>query len=243
MVWARGRHWWNVLRGRNRGAPGDAPAMSDDAEERFAAERRDMVRHQLRARGIRDEHVLRAFEAVPRHRFVPPGMVGEAYRDYPLGIGEGQTISQPYMIAVMLEAMRLHGGERVLEVGTGSGYQTALLCELGCAVYTIERIALLQERARRVLEKLGYTRVHYRVGDGSLGWPEEAPFDRITVGAAAPRVPPSLVEQIAEGGNLILPVGGAYHQDLVRVEKRGGHVHEENLGGCVFVKLIGAEGF
>ena len=209
----------------------------------FAAERHAMVERQLRARGIRDERVLRAFEAVPRHRFVPQHMAAQAYGDYPLAIGHGQTISQPYIVALMLSALRIRGGERVLDVGSGSGYQSALLREMGCRVYAVERVAELLERSRAVLADLGYDEVHLRLGDGSTGWPEEAPFDRIVVGAAAPAVPASLRAQLAEEGILVVPVGDEWQQTLRVVERRGERFVESDLGGCVFVRLIGKEGF
>jgi protein-L-isoaspartate(D-aspartate) O-methyltransferase len=205
--------------------------------------RQRMVEQQLMGRGIHDARVLEACRRVPRHVFVPPEHRSEAYEDYPLPIGEEQTISQPYIVALMLQEMRLKGGERVLEVGTGSGYQTALLAELGCKIHTIERLSSLLERARSVLESLGYAGIHYRMGDGTLGWPEESPFDRITVGAGAPQAPPSLLAQVDEDGRLIMPVGGAWGQELTLYDKRGGKIVERFISSCVFVKLIGKEGW
>jgi len=202
-----------------------------------------MVERQLRARGIRDPRVLQAFRDVPRHLFVPRERAAEAYEDYPIDIGRGQTISQPYMVALMTELLGLQGGERVLEVGTGSGYQAAILAKLCAAVYTVERLPDLSRRAQALLEQLGLARVHCRVGDGTLGWPEEAPFDRIIVTAAGPSVPASLEAQLAEGGRLVMPTGGRGTQELVVVERRGGALRRETHGGCVFVRLIGREGW
>ena len=213
--------------------------MSDE----YAAARHRMVETHLRARGIADERILSAFEAVPRHRFVPAAEQADVYADHPLPIGRGQTISQPFIVAEMIQLLRLREGERVLEIGTGSGYQTALLAEMGCEVFTVERIGALQEHARVVLDELGYGAVRYRVGDGTLGWPEEAPFGAITVGAAGPEVPRALTGQLAEGGRMILPVGGPGLQYLTLVEKRGGRAVERTLSACVFVKLIGEEGW
>ncbi|MFP4057205.1 MAG: protein-L-isoaspartate(D-aspartate) O-methyltransferase [Candidatus Brocadiia bacterium] len=206
-------------------------------------ERRWMVERQLRARGIREGRLLEAFLAVPRHRFVPAGRIEEAYEDHPVLIGFGQTISQPYMVAWMTEALELRGGERVLEVGTGSGYQTAILAKLAGEVYSVERIAELSEQAARVLRELGCENVHLRVGDGTLGWPAEGPFDRILVTAGAPAIPQPLKDQLAPGGCLVMPVGGRGGQTLTRLERRGERFRSKALGGCVFVKLVGREGW
>jgi len=206
-------------------------------------ERKAMVEHQLRRRRIADERVLAAMEKVPRHRFLPsPGDRG-AYGDYPLPIGEGQTISQPYMVALMTEALRLTGSERVLEIGTGSGYQAAILAELAREVYSIERFPGLAERARAVLADLGYHNVTVVVGDGSLGHPEAAPYDRIIVTAGAPQIAQPWVDQLAEGGILVVPVGDRWGQTLMRCIKRGEKVAHEDLGGCVFVPLVGEHGW
>ncbi len=202
-----------------------------------------MVERQIRRRGIRDRRVLDAFRSVPRHCFVPPRWRDQSYEDHPVDIGYGQTISQPYIVALMTEALHLRGDERVLEIGTGSGYQTAILASLCAHVYTVERIAELSDAARKVLGELGYTNVSYRVGDGTLGWPEEAPFDGIMVTAAAPSVPESLKQQLGEGGRLVMPVGGRGGQDLVVLERRGEEFRRERLCGCVFVRLIGREGW
>ena len=181
-------------------------------------------------RGIRDPRVLSAFRDIPRHLFVPRERTDEAHDDRPLDIGQGQTISQPYMVALMTEVLRLSGGERVLEIGTGSGYQTAILSKLCAAVYTVERLGGLSRRAQEVLGTLGLANVHFRVGDGTLGWPDEAPFGRIMVTAGAPEVPPSLEAQLAEGGRLVMPVGGRGGQDLVVVDRHFTSASEHCLG-------------
>jgi protein-L-isoaspartate(D-aspartate) O-methyltransferase len=203
-----------------------------------------MVRLQIQARGVTDERVLDAMRRVPRHLFVPTAGREAAYGDSPLPIGRGQTISQPYMVAVMTEALELRGGERVLEVGTGSGYQTAVLAALCGVVFTVERIPELADHARAVLEGLGCANVRSRVGDGSLGWHDEAPFDRILVAAAAPRVPPALAEQLADNGILVVPVGEVRAgQDLVVARRVGGSIVTRTGIGCRFVPLVGAGGF
>jgi len=200
-----------------------------------------MVADQLVRRGIRDPRVLAALGKVPRHRFVDEALTSRAYGDYPLPIGERQTISQPYMVALMTEALELTGQERVLEVGTGSGYQTSILAELCSKVYSIERIKSLADRAIRRLDGLGYYNVLVRVGDGSLGWPDEAPFDAVLVAAAAPKVPETLLAQLALGGRLVMPVGDAYSQVLRKAVRRETGIEWLDLGGCVFVKLIGEQ--
>ena len=217
-------------------SPGPREADFDDAREK-------MVRRDLAARGIKDERVLGAFRRVPRERFVWDVDAREAYADHPLRIGEGQTISQPYMVALMTEALMLEGPEKVLEIGTGSGYQTAILAELAREVCTVERIATLSEKARSTLADLGYGNVRYHVGDGTLGWREEAPFDRVIVTAGAPRVPESLKLQLAEAGRLVIPVGGGHGQDLLIVTREGEEFRTEKGTGCIFVKLIGEEGW
>lgn len=206
--------------------------------------RRQMVEAQLARRGIRDPRTLAAMARVPRERFVPPELTERAYEDGPLAIGLGQTISQPYMVATMSEALELRGGERVLEVGTGSGYQTAVLLEMGADVLSVELLPELSARARANLDAAGYAgRGRLRVGDGSMGAPEEAPFDRVIVTAGAPDVPLTLLEQTREGGALVVPVGGEREQELLRLRRRDGRVTRESLCGCVFVKLRGAEGW
>ncbi len=202
-----------------------------------------MVEQDLRARGIRDPRVLEAFLKVPRERFVPARERVHAYADRPLPIGFGQTISQPYMVAIMLEALKLSGRERVLEIGTGSGYQTALLAELAREVYTVDIIPELVDQARWVLKDLGYRNIRFRVGDGGEGWPEHAPYDRILVSAAMPEVPPPLLEQLADGGILVGPVGDLMEQDLLRIHREGTRIIRESLGRCAFVPLRGKWGF
>lgn len=209
----------------------------------FAIPRERMVAEQLARRGIQDVRVLSAMGKVPRHRFVDEALAGRAYGDYPLPIGEQQTISQPYMVALMTEALELVGHERVLEIGTGSGYQTAILAELCSKVFSVERIKALADRAIRILDNLGYYNVLVRVGDGSLGWREEAPFDAVLVTAAAPAIPEALVDQLSPKGRLVIPVGNAYGQELRKGVKGEGGVGWSDLGGCVFVKLIGEKGW
>lgn len=202
-----------------------------------------MVRRQIEKRGIHDPRVLAAFRKVPRDRFVPEEQLGESYDDHPVLIGHGQTVSQPYIVALMLEHLRLSGAERVLEIGTGSGYQTALLAELCREVYTIERIPELAESAKKCLADLGYTAIHYRVGDGTVGWRQAAPFDAVIVSAAGPKVPESLKAQLADGGRMIIPVGSRDMQDLVLIERIGDAFSEETVCPCIFVKLLGEEGW
>ncbi len=208
-----------------------------------ARARQRMVSQQLRARGIKDERVLEVMATIPRELFVSEGMAFQAYQDSPLPIGEGQTISQPYIVALMTEALKLTGTERVLEIGTGSGYQAAILSRLAARVYTVERIASLARRAREVLEKLGCHNVVVRQGDGTLGWREYAPFDGIIVTAFGPEVPSVLVDQLAPGGRLVMPVGGEGVQDLVVVTREQSGVKRSSLGGVRFVPLIGRFGW
>jgi len=209
----------------------------------YAAMRSWMVETQLRSREIRDQRVLEAFQEVPRHEFVPPDQVRHAHEDCPLPIGEGQTISQPFIVAAMTEALGLTGGEKLLEVGTGSGYQAAILATLAESVYTLERYASLSARAQATLERLGYSNVTCIVGDGSEGYPSEAPYDGILVAAAAPNIPASLTEQLADGGRLVIPVGEMYTQDLVLVEKLGGRTTQKTINYCRFVPLTGRYGW
>ena len=209
----------------------------------FEAQRQAMVRQQLMPRGIRDPRVLAACAKVPRHLFVPPEQRTKSYLDHPLPIGHGQTISQPYIVALMTEALGLRPEAKVLDVGTGSGYQTNILAELAQLVYTIERIPELLESARHILQELGIQNVQFRAGDGTLGWPAAAPFDGILITAAAPQIPVSLLAQLAEGGRLVIPIGSAFTQNLTVVEKTGGKIQERILCSCVFVPLIGAEGW
>ncbi len=207
----------------------------------------DEARHELtrmlRREGIRDERVLAAFDHVPRERFVPPEQRERAYRDEPLPIGEGQTISQPFVVALMLQALELTGRERVLEVGTGSGYQTALLAQLAVEVISLERSPRLAAAATALLAELGVPRVRVFQADGSLGWPAAAPYQAIVVSASAPYVPDALVRQLDEGGRLVLPVGPAEGQELVLLVRRGHGLRRTRLGPVRFVPLIGAEGW
>ncbi len=212
-------------------------------EDTLSRDRLRMVSEQLVPRGIRDERLLAAMREIPRHRFVPASLLHQAYADAPLPIGEGQTISQPFIVAEMTQLLSLSGDEKVLEVGTGSGYQAAILARLARQVVTIERVASLAERARMVLEELGVENVVFRVGDGTMGSPGDAPFDRIIVTAASPDVPAPLFEQLAEGGIMVIPVGGRWEQDLWVVTKEAGAVRKEWKGGCRFVPLLGQWGF
>jgi protein-L-isoaspartate(D-aspartate) O-methyltransferase len=216
----------------------DIPQLDAHREARLL-----MVEEQLRARGIREERVLEAMARVPRHEFVSQDHRDQAYEDHPIPIGEGQTISQPFVVAAMLEALALRPEDVVLEVGTGSGYETAVLAELARRVYSVERIAVLAERARGVLERLGYRNVTVVHGDGSQGLPEAASFDAIVVAAAAPHVPKPLMDQMRDGGRLVIPVGSGFAQELQLVRKIGGTVTTMHLDGVRFVPLIGREGF
>ena len=202
-----------------------------------------MIRTQLRARGVRDERVLRAMAAVPRDTFVPPHLRHRAYADEALPIEHGQTISQPLMVGLMTELLDPDAGDLVLDIGTGSGYQAAVLAEMGCHVLGIERVPELAAAARERLAGLGYDAVEIRVGDGTLGAPEEAPWSRILVAAAAPDVPGALTDQLADGGRLVIPVGGRWEQDLLLVERDGPRLRTTNHGGCVFVPLVGEGGY
>lgn len=202
-----------------------------------------MVGGQIAARGITDPRVLKAMETIPRHLFVPQDIRDRAYDDSPLPIGDGQTISQPYMVAWMTELLELGGEDRVLEVGTGSGYQAAILCELAGRVYSIEMHANLAARAGEMLRSLGYMNISIRVGDGTNGWPEEAPFNSIIVTAGAPSVPQPLLEQMAEGGRLVIPVGSKGMQMLNVITRKDGKFQAKQEGNCVFVPLVGKFGW
>jgi len=209
----------------------------------FAQERRLMVEIQLRNRGIRDPRVLDAMLHVPRHEFVPSSLIMAAYDDRPLPLGDAETISQPYIVAAMTEAARVQPGDKALEVGTGSGYQAAILAYLGARVYSVERNAALAEKAPERLARLGYDGVEVIVGDGSEGYPPAAPYDIIIVTAAAPSVPPALLEQLAEEGRLVIPVGDLRHQDLLLNVKQAGEVRTRLLDPCQFVPLVGKAGW
>jgi protein-L-isoaspartate(D-aspartate) O-methyltransferase len=206
--------------------------------DHFQAERERMVRTQLAERGIREVRVLDAMSRVPRHEFVPETLRQEAYQDHPLPIGDGQTISQPYIVAAMLEHLALQATDRVLEVGTGSGYVTALLSLLCAEVYSVERHAQLAALAESTLHRLGYRNAKVRVGDGSQGWPECAPFDAILVSAATPEMPPALFAQSREGGRMVVPVGPPSSQELQLIRKVGGEPEVRVLEGCRFVPLV-----
>jgi protein-L-isoaspartate(D-aspartate) O-methyltransferase len=206
---------------------------------RFARERERMVEEQLIARGVRDPRVIEVMRRLPRHVFVDEALRDRAYGDHPLPIGEGQTISQPFIVGRMTELLQLGGREKVLEVGTGCGYQAAVLAELAERVCTMERIPRLATRARETLEGLGYRNVWVRTANGTLGWPDEAPFDRILVAAGGPGVPPPLFEQLAEGGRMVIPVGEVTGQVLQVIEKVQGTMRVTQDSGCVFVKLVG----
>ena len=212
-------------------------------EDQYARERSLMVQNQLRKRGIRDERVLDAMLRIQRHQFVPPQYKSQAYDDHPIPIGENQTISQPFIVARSLEALALDGSESVLEVGTGSGYQTALLAVLARVVHSIERYPTLAHDAQAILARLGLNNVEVVVGDGSHGLREFAPFDGIMVSAAAPSVPPSLLNQLSIKGRIVIPVGSPHAQQLQLVHQRDGNAVVEVLEGCRFVPLIGSEGY
>jgi len=211
--------------------------------DRYEVARRRMVTEQLIPGGIKDQRVIEAMGKIPRHIFVDPGIIDQAYEDRPLSIGMGQTISQPMMVAIMTEALALTGSERVLEIGTGSGYQAAILAELAKEVLTIERIDTLSIRARRILHKLFYTNIRFRIGDGTLGWPEEAPFDGIIVTAASPEIQKTFRDQLADGGRLVIPYGGEFTQELVVITRHGEYYETKPVTGCRFVKLIGEYGW
>jgi protein-L-isoaspartate(D-aspartate) O-methyltransferase len=209
----------------------------------YESERKRMVDEQIAARGVKDQRVLAAMRKVPRHEFLPEVIRGMAYGDHALPLGEGQTMSQPYMVALMTELLGLQGTERVLEIGTGSGYQAAVLAELCEKVYTVERVKTLAEKARATLDRLGYKSVAIKVYDGTYGWKDMAPFDAIMVTAGAPDIPAPLVEQLKEGGRMVIPVGERYGQLLVKVVKTAEAIITEKSIPCVFVPLIGNYGW
>ncbi|MDI6752380.1 MAG: protein-L-isoaspartate(D-aspartate) O-methyltransferase [bacterium] len=212
-------------------------------EETFEKKRERMVNEQIKARGVTDERILSAFYKIPRHLFVDEKEKSAAYSDHPLPIGYNQTISQPYMVAIMTSYLNLTGRERVLEVGTGSGYQAAILSLLASEVYTIEKIESLAEKAASILKELGITNVHINVGDGSLGLPKDAPFDRIIVTAGSPDIPLPLIEQLEIGGIIVIPVGNRYMQELIVAKKKENELIKKQQEGCIFVPLLGRYGW
>jgi protein-L-isoaspartate(D-aspartate) O-methyltransferase len=217
--------------------------MSNEINHDYRLAREKMMKNQIISRGITDPGVLEAMGKIQRHLFVEEALIGEAYNDHPLPVGYKQTISQPYIVALMTEALEMTGKEKTLEIGTGSGYQTAILAELSKTVYTIERIERLLEKSKMLLESLGYTNIFFKAFDGTLGWDEFAPYDAIIVTAGAPKIPQPLLDQLAEGGKLVIPIGNRYGQDLIKVTRTKNAFKEKNLGGCRFVDLIGAHGW
>jgi len=211
--------------------------------DNFEEARERMVNTQLISRGINDPLVLRAMRRVPRERFLPKELWDSAYGDHPLPIGEQQTISQPYIVAYMTESLGLTGEEKVLEIGTGSGYQSAILADICSEVYTIERIESLSQRAELILRDLGYKNIFFRVQNGTHGWPERGPFDAILVTAAAPGVPDPYLEQLKDGGRIVIPVGERFSQNLIRITKNGEEFEREEIGGVRFVSLVGEHGW
>lgn len=220
-----------------------APRDGSRDAERLIEKRELMVRQQILERGISDPRLLDAFMEVPRHSFVPADYISQAYDDRPLYIGHGQTISQPYMVALMTEALHLEGGERVLDIGTGSGYQAAILAKLACEVHTVERVVELAADARERLLGLGCDNIVFHVGDGTKGWADAAPYGGIVVAAAAPAVPDDLKAQLAPGGRLVIPVGSPHGQMLVSVKRTADGFEQHEICPCIFVKLIGEEGY
>jgi protein-L-isoaspartate(D-aspartate) O-methyltransferase len=210
---------------------------------KYARQREEMVLRQIEDRGITDARVLAAMRRVPRHLFVSEALRDQAYGDFPLPIGQQQTISQPFIVAEMTQALELKSDDRVLEIGTGSGYQAAILAEIAYRVYTIERINPLYINARRLFDQLKYHNILTRYSDGTTGWRDESPFDAIIVTAGSPSIPKVLVEQLAVGGRLVLPVGSEHSQELLRIVKDEEGVHQTALGGCRFVKLVGEHGW
>jgi protein-L-isoaspartate(D-aspartate) O-methyltransferase len=217
-------------------------AATQAGEEEFDRQRQQMVAQQLRARGISDARVLKAMQSVPRHLFVPEELRILAYADTPLPIGHGQTISQPYIVALMSELLAVEPGRRVLEIGTGSGYQAAILAEMGAVVFTIEIIPQLGDLARETLQGLGYENIRLKIGDGYLGWPEAAPFDAIIVTCAPERIPKPLKTQLAEGGRMVIPVGEKDDQRLLLLTQKGGEIQEEKIVEVRFVPMVDTHG-
>lgn len=216
---------------------------SDKMNTEASILREMMVARQLEPRGITDRRVLQAFLDVPRDEFIPGVDLREAYGDHPVPIGDGQTISQPYMVAVMTQCLDLTGEEKVLEIGTGSGYQAAILSRLARTVYSVERIESIARSSEAMLRRNNYDNIFIHVGDGTLGWPEHGPYDGIIVTAGSPGIPSPLVEQLAEGGRLVIPAGSGYSQRLLTLTRRGDEIIQRDEGGCVFVPLIGEYGW
>ncbi len=209
----------------------------------LAMHREKMVQEQLINRGITSQRVIDAFRNVPRHLFIEDGLIYQAYSDYPLPIAEGQTISQPYIVALMTQNLDLKPDDIMLEIGTGSGYQTAILAELCAKVYSVERFGSIASKARKLLDGLGYHNVMIVIGDGTRGYTPKAPYDGIIVTAAAPSVPETLLTQLKDGGRLLIPVGSEHTQELLKIVRQGESLKQESLGGCRFVKLIGEYGW
>ncbi len=209
----------------------------------FRIAREKMVKDQLVARGIKNKRVLQVMGKIPRHLFIEEALAGEAYNDHPVPIGEKQTISQPYIVALMTEALELKRDDNTLEIGTGSGYQTAILAELSSRVYTIERIEFPLMNARKILAKLGYTNILFKIFDGTTGWRKYAPFDTIMVTAGAPDLPKPLIDQLADNGRMVIPIGDRYSQEMIKIIRKGKSLKQKNLGGCRFVNLIGIHGW
>ena len=210
---------------------------------KYKRQREEMVKRQIVARGITDEKVITAMRNVPRHLFVSEALRDQAYGDFPLPIGEQQTISQPYIVAEMTQALQLSKEDRVLEVGTGSGYQASIIAQIGYRVYTIERIHSLLLKARSLFDRLLYHNIITRYSDGTAGWADESPFDAIIITAGAPSIPETLVSQLAVGGRMVVPVGDQYSQELIKLHREKNGIHKTSLGGCRFVKLIGEQGW
>jgi protein-L-isoaspartate(D-aspartate) O-methyltransferase len=216
--------------------------MLEDSKK-FERLRQDMVTRQIEARGVSDQRVLEAMRKVPRHLFVSEALADQAYGDYPLPIGDQQTISQPFIVAEMTQALALHKDDRVLEIGTGSGYQAAILAEIVHRVYTIERLYSIFKKTRALFDQLNYHNIVARYSDGTAGWPDESPFDAIIVTAGSPRIPQPLIHQLAPGGRMIIPVGDSFSQELIKIVKDETGFHQTELGGCRFVKLVGEHGW
>jgi len=205
--------------------------------------RENMVDCQIKARGTNDEKILKSMREIPRHLFVPEKQRSYAYEDFPIPIGEGQTISQPHIIALMTEMLQLKGNEKVLEIGTGSGYQAAILSQIAKEVYTVEKIEPLGLKAERLFKELGYENIKVKIGDGTEGWSEYAPYDGIIVTAGSPQIPKPLIEQLSENGRIVIPTGDSFSQDLIAGEKIKGELIKRTICGCVFVPLIGKYGW